>query len=661
MILTFHSRLFIIAMLMCMGVGMSVAQDVDRASHRRVRGTLTQCYPVRIVDAPSFVYIRAVVDSTFPDSTLDAVLYCMQVRAMIDSAEQPTIAVSGAAGTRVPVRVVSRSDSTVIVQPTARIPVDPSAVYQIVVPIRADTITVDSTLSCEAWDGRRGGVIELEATTCIIIDSAHIDAGARGYRGGRRSVDGGSCSLTQACDPALSGRTGEKGESFVIRDPLCVSGHIPWASGGGGGDAHNAGGGGGGNGGVGGRGGDQWSCGLPLGMHGMPGCAVLDTAFDRLFAGGGGGGGHQNNGVGSDGVAGGGIVVLRAPRIQGDTIRVVVDGESQTRGAANDGAGGGGAGGTIVLDACTIMEPVRVTARGGRGGNCGGGHGPGGGGGGGRVLLEPSLLQRGLGGFTFELDGGGSGLNGGPTATFNAMPGERGVVLPLCSRVQPHRIIHTSELGIGDIDTLVVLATDTSLHCPLRITHQFTLIGSSLLPLIDSVEYDSATSIRCERPAADTTVLTVELSSSSSAIIPLLGLLHNDTTTVIRHAATVNFPDSIPSCTWPVGERVVVTRACGLPLRIVRRWTPLQIRVTSLQTRVDVVIDAATTAPVDLAIVDLQGRVVTTIRCTSFERIAEHAWRGRISLSNNDVGRGVYALCASSQQGTITATFCVPE
>jgi len=393
----------------------------------------------------------------------------------------------------------------------------------------------------------------------------------------------------------------------------------------------------------------------------MPGCAVLDTAFDRLLAGGGGGGGHQNNGVGSDGVAGGGIVVLRAPRIQGDTIRVVVDGESQARGAANDGAGGGGAGGTIVLDACTIMEPVRVTARGGRGGNCGGGHGPGGGGGGGRVLLEPSLLQRGLGGFTFELDGGGSGLNGGPTATFNAMPGERGVVLPLCSRVQPHRIIHTSELGIGDIDTLVVLATDTSLHCPLRITHQFTLIGSSLLPLIDSVEYDSATSIRCERPAADTTVLTVELSSSSSAIIPLLGLLHNDTTTVIRHAATVNFPDSIPSCTWPVGERVVVTRACGLPLRIVRRWTPLQIRVTSLQTRVDVVIDAAEPAPVDLAIVDLQGRVVTTIRCTSFERIAEHAWRGRISLSNNDVGRGVYALCASSQQGTITATFCVPE
>jgi hypothetical protein len=74
-----------------------------------------------------------------------------------------------------------------------------------------------------------------------------------------------------------------------------------------------------------------------------------------------------------------------------------------------------------------------------------------------------------------------------------------------------------------------------------------------------------------------------------------------------------------------------------------------------------VVIDAAEPAPVDLAIIDLQGRVVTTIRCTSFERIAEHAWRGRISLSNNDVGRGVYALCASSQQGTATATVCVPE
>ena len=658
----FHIRTGIISMLMCMSMGMSFAQDGSRESHRRVRGTLVQCYPVRIVDAPSFVYIRAVVDSTFPDSTLDAVLYCMQVRAVIDSAEQPTITIPGAAGTRVPVRVISRNDSTVILQPTTRITVDPTAVYQIVVPVRADTITVDSTLTCEAWDGRRGGVIELQATSCIIIDGSQIDASARGYRGGRRSTDeGGTCSLTQACDPALSGRTGEKGESFVIRDPQCVSGHIPWASGGGGGDAHTAGDGAGGNGGAGGRGGDQWSCGLPLGMHGMAGCAVRDTTFDRLIAGGGGGGAHQNNGVGTDGVAGGGIIVLRAPRIQGDTIRVIVDGESQARVANNDGAGGGGAGGTIVLDACEIVVPVRAVVRGGRGGNCGGGHGPGGGGSGGRVLLEPSLLQRGLGGYTFELDGGGSGLNGGPTATFNAMPGERGVLLPLCSRVQPHRIIHASELGIGDIDTLVVLATDTSLNCPLRITHQITLIGSSLLPLIDSVYFDSLTSIRCDRPAADTTVLTVELASSSSAIIPLLGMLHYDTTSIIRHTVTVNFPDSIPSCTWPTDERIVVTRACGLPLRIVRMWTPLRVSAVASRGGIDIAVEAASNEPVDILIATLQGSIVASTQCSTFQRFADRQWRGAVTLQPHNVAQGVYTVIARSSQGITSTIICCTQ
>lgn len=640
---------------------MCFAQDSDQPTHRRVRGVLSQCHPVRIVDAPSFVYIRAVVDSTLPDSTLDAVLYCMQVRAVIDSAEQPTITIPGVVGTRVPVRVLSRSDSTVILQPMARIAVDPTAVYQLVVPIRADTITVDSTLTCDAWDGRRGGVIELQATTCIIIDSSRIDASARGYRGGRRSADGGSCSLTQACDPALSGRTGEKGESFVIRDPQCVSGHIPWASGGGGGDAHNAGGGGGGNGGGGGRGGDQWSCGLPLGMHGMAGCAVRDTMFDRVIAGGGGGGGHQNNGVGTDGVAGGGIVYLSAPRIEGDTVRIVVDGESNLRAAANDGGGGGGGGGTLILDACTITAPMQASLRGGRGGNCGGGHGPGGGGGGGRVLIEPSFLQRVDSTLRFDVEGGATGLNGGPTATFNAMPGEPGIVVPLCGRVITHKVSSKSELAIGDTDTLTISARDASSRCPVSITHTFVFIGHSLLPLVDSVMFDSTVTVQLDRRASDTTVVRVIIPSTSSFSIPVLGLLHQDTTTVVQHQARVTFPDSIPSCVWPVDERVVVTRACGLPLRIVRRWTPLQIRATSLQTRVDVVIDAATPAPVELSVVDLQGRVITTIRCTSFERIAEHAWRGRISLANNDVGRGVYALCASSQQGTATATFCVLE
>ncbi len=646
---------------MCMGVGMSVAQDGDRASHRRVRGTLTQCYPVRIVDAPSFVYIRAVVDSTFPDSTLDAVLYCMQVRAVLDSAVIPVVDVPGVVGTRIPVTVLSRIDSVVLLQPWSTTPIDPSAIYQVVLPIRADTITIDSTLTCEAWNGRRGGVIELHAASVIIFDSGRVDASARGNRGGRRSADGGSCSITQACDPALSARTAEKGESIVIRDPECWSGHTPWASGGGGGDAHNSGGGGGGNGGAGGRGGDQWSCGLPLGMHGMPGCAIRDTTFARLVFGGGGGGGHQNNGVGTDGVSGGGIIYLHAERIEGDTVRISVDGESNIRAAANDGGGGGGGGGTLVLDACTITAPLQASLRGGRGGNCAGGHGPGGGGGGGRVLIEPSFLQRVDSTLRFDVEGGATGVNGGPTATFNAMPGEPGIIVPLCARVTLHNLTSASELAIGEVDTLRIMSRDSTLRCPVSITHTITIIGSSLLPLIDSMDFDTTVRVRLERPAPDTAVITVTLPSTTSTIIPLLGLLHQDTISIIRHATSVTFPDSIPSCVWPVDERVVVTRACGLPLRIVRRWTPLRIGVTALRTRVDLVVDAASSAPVDLSVMDLQGRVVTTTRCTSFERVGENVWRGRVSLSCDDVGRGVYALCASSQQGSVTTTFCITQ
>ena len=626
-----------------------------------MRGLVSTCAPLRIVDAPSSVYIRAVTDSTLPDSVTDAVLYCMQVRAVLDSAIVPIVDVPGLVGTRIPVTVLSRTDSVVILQPKTHTAIDPTAVYQLVLPLRGDTITIDSTLTCEPWNGQRGGVIELHATSVIIFDSGRVDVSARGHRGGRRSADGGSCSLTQACDPAGSGRTAEKGESIVLRDPQCVSGHTPWASGGGGGDAHNAGGGGGGNGGAGGRGGDQWSCGLPLGMHGMAGCAIRDTTFDRFVFGGGGGGGHQNNGVGTDGVAGGGIVYLQAPSIGGDTVRIIVDGENNLRVAANDGGGGGGGGGTLALDVCSITAPLQASLRGGRGGNCGGGHGPGGGGGGGRVLIEPSFLQRVDSTLLFDVEGGTTGLNGGPTATFNAMSGEPGIVVPLCGRVVTHTVTGANDLAIGYTDTLTLTARDTSSRCPVSITHTLMFIGHSLLPLVDSATFDSTITVQLDRRASDTTVVRVTIPSTASCSIPILGLLHQDTTTVIQHQARVTFPDSIPSCVWPIDERIVVTRACGLPLRIVRRWTPLQIGVTSLRTSVDVVIDAASSTPVDLSVMDLQGRVVITQRCTSFERIAEHTWRGRVSLSYEELGRGVYALCASSQQGSITTTFCITQ
>ncbi len=635
---------------------MCTAQSDTTSTHRRVRGLVRTCVPIRIVDAPSSIYIRAVVDSTLPDSTTDAVLYCMQVRTVLDSAVIPVVNVLGLVGTRIPVTIQSRADSAVILRPRVRVAIDPTAVYQLVLPIRADTITVDSVLTCEPWNGRRGGVIELHASQVIIFDSGRVDVSARGHRGGRRSADGGSCSLTQACDPAQSGRTAEKGESIVVPDPQCISGHISWASGGGGGDAHNAGGGGGGNGGAGGRGGDQWSCGLPLGMHGMPGCAIRDTTFDRFVFGGGGGGGHQNNSVGTDGVAGGGIVVLHAPRIEGDTVRVVADGENNSRAAANDGGGGGGAGGTIVVDVCTIAAQLNASLRGGQGGNCAGGHGPGGGGGGGRLLVEPSALQRADSTLRVERSGGISGVNGGPGATFNARPGEPGIIVPLCARVSTHQISSATELAIGDIDTLMILSRDTSSRCPVIITHTITVVGSSLLPLIDSMRFDSSVSVRVERRAADTTMIIVSLPSTSSTAIPLLGLLHQDTISVIRQTTSVSFPDSIPSCTWPPDERVIVTRACGLPLRLVRRWTPLRVTAESFNGVIDVTVDGSTNTPTDIVVSTMQGRVVASGVCSAYERRSDHEWRGTSVITSDHLARGMYVVTVYSQQGIASAT-----
>lgn len=652
-----HSgRLAITLMFAFADVMMCFSQPDATPTHRRIRGLVQTCVPVRIVDAPNSVFIRAVVDSTLPDSATDGVLYCMQVRTELDSAVVPVVAVPGLVGTRIPVTVHSRLDSTVVLLPSVRVPIDLNAVYQLVLPIRSDTITIDSMLTCEPWNGRRGGVIELHATQVIIFDSGRVDVSARGHRGGRRSADGGSCSLTQACDPAQSGRTAEKGESIVVPQAQCVSGHTSWASGGGGGDAHNAGGGGGGNGGGGGRGGDQWSCGLPLGMHGMPGCAIRDTTFDRYVFGGGGGGGHQNNSVGTDGVAGGGIVVLHAPRIEGDTVHIVADGENNSRAAANDGAGGGGAGGTIVVDVCTIAAELQASLRGGRGGNCAGGHGPGGGGGGGRMLVEPSTLQRADSTLRVERSGGISGVNGGPGATFNARPGEPGIIVPLCARVSTHQVTSATELAIGDIDTLMLLSRDSSERCPVIITHTITIAGWSLLPLIDSMRFDPSVSVRVERRAADTTVIIVSLPSTSSTAIPLLGLLHQDTTSTVRQTTSVVFPDSIPSCTWPPDERVIVTRACGLPLRLVRRWTPLRVTAESFNGVIDVTVDGSTNTPTDIVVSTMQGRVVASGVCSSYERRSDQEWRGTIVIPSAHLAHGVYVVTVHSQQGIASTT-----
>jgi hypothetical protein len=171
-----------------------------------------------------------------------------------------------------------------------------------------------------------------------------------------------------------------------------------WGNAGGGGGNHNAGGGGGGNYGTGGYGGKMYNNSTSPcptanfdSRRGHGGTSLTPTAT-KVFMGGGGGEGHDNGLNGTTGVAGGGIIMIKAATVtNGGAYTITANGSSQTSVAAGDGAGGGGAGGTILMDVSgNYTNAVTIQANGGNGGNhnnnnC---HGTGGGGGGGVIWFS---------------------------------------------------------------------------------------------------------------------------------------------------------------------------------------------------------------------------------------------------------------------------------
>ncbi|MCS6935004.1 MAG: gliding motility-associated C-terminal domain-containing protein [Chitinophagales bacterium] len=214
-------------------------------------------------------------------------------------------------------------------------------------------------------------------------------------------------------------------------------------TGGGGGNDHNTGGGGGGNFGKGGSGGQrtnvsQFSCPGP--SPGVGGAALDYTnTLNKVFMGGGGGAGDQNNNEGTAGANGGGIVIIMADVLEGNNRFIIADADSVKTTAHSDGAGAGGAGGSVLLYVNNITNSLRVTARGGKGGNldnsglnnyC---FGPGGGGGGGVLWVKSASL---LPAIQANLDGGINGMNVWTLssicpygATNNAEPGDTGGVV----------------------------------------------------------------------------------------------------------------------------------------------------------------------------------------------------------------------------------------
>jgi len=293
------------------------------------------------------------------------------------------------------------------------------------------SINAGGVLTCENWDGSKGGVVAVEVNGNSIIHSGgSIYTTGKGFRGGQLDNDffwgGGQWASTNSTEGA------EKGESILgFQNDYSIYGGrycrgAP-ANGGGGGNTHNAGGGGGANGGIpsqwngygnpdlstagwatawnleganfanntssgGGRGGYSFSNSNQNAMSLAPASSAwggdyrrnngglggrpLDYSTGRIFLGGGGGAGEQNDNYGGAGGAGGGLVYfLSYGSVSGDGL-IVADGAPGQNSSSpwgilgydSDGAGGGGGGGAVIFNTFGSVDGISIQANGGVGG-----------------------------------------------------------------------------------------------------------------------------------------------------------------------------------------------------------------------------------------------------------------------------------------------------
>ncbi len=294
--------------------------------------------------------------------------------------------------------------------------------YQVIrVPVYASA-ALTSTLTALAWNGSTGGVLALDVTGTLNLNSATVSVNGMGFRGGAaRNETTGSGANTDYRTLVSNLANGSKGEGiagtpyYVLTstNTLTNTGIEGYPNGsfargapanGGGGatdidppaNDQNPGGGGGGNGGRGGQGGIGWcpgftttgpyyGCGIsslatstnPGGSTGGIGASpVAGLGVTQLTMGGGGGAGTTNNGTGvltpaglsTSGVPGGGIIMLRAGSLSGSGT-LTANGNSGDQTVANDGGGGAGAGGVIMVSAASGMGGLTAQANGGTGGS----------------------------------------------------------------------------------------------------------------------------------------------------------------------------------------------------------------------------------------------------------------------------------------------------
>jgi len=350
--------------------------------------------------------------------------------------------------------------------------------YQVIRVPQYTSATLSSTLAPLAWNGSVGGVLALDVASQLSLNTATVSLNGMGFRGGGgRILAGAPGNKTDYVTLATAATNGSKGEGIAgtpryitpatitlttTATDTGVEGYTngsyargaPGTAGGGATDGNppanndNSGGGAGGNGGAGGYGGYGWNT---YTFGGGFGGAAFPASTSALVMGGGGGAGTTNDGsyyisgtnhgadcgadctgIYSSGMAGGGIVIIRAGSVFG-TGTITSNGLTSLN-PDNDGAGGGGAGGSImVLANSGGLTNLTVNANGGNGGNPwpeqpgttfpGNRHGPGGGGGGGVILLSATPASA-------TVAGGIDGYTTTSNDSYGSTPGATGYLAP---------------------------------------------------------------------------------------------------------------------------------------------------------------------------------------------------------------------------------------
>lgn len=234
------------------------------------------------------------------------------------------------------------------------------------------TIQSGGSLTANAWNGQKGGVLAFYASGTMDVQSGgSIDAVGKGFRGG---------SALSSCTSFDYSYQGESYNKTGVKTALANLG------GGGGGNTDcyevDDGGGGGGYGSSGGGGGG-----------GNPGIAYGDSNLTKIYPGSGGGGGTWNN---RSGGSGSGIIYIGANAVNLNGADAIKAGGGNGLGdIAYSAGGGGGSGGSIyILGGTLSLGSNYAIAGGGAGGNAiSSGFGGGGAGGVGRIHLKSNSIS----------------------------------------------------------------------------------------------------------------------------------------------------------------------------------------------------------------------------------------------------------------------------